>query len=68
LPDACILRLSKIIQTPLEVLMIYEGSRTRTVNNRLLPDTQLIEFVCGDTRAVHDVGDATGSRRKNDDD
>ena len=44
--------------------MIYEGSGTRTVNNRPLPETQLIEFVCMDKSAVHYVGDAAGKPEK----
>jgi len=77
----------KIIQTPSEVVVIYEGSGTTvrelfldgrvpakdaepwaytkpfsaTVNNRLVPDTQLIEFVCIEKSAVHYVG-ASGKR------
>ena len=59
---------SEIIQSPLEVVMIYEGSGTRTVNNRPLPETQLIEFVCIDKSAVHDIATPAESRRKDHDD
>ena len=34
----------------------YTRPFTATVTNRLLPDTQLIEFVCLDKDAVHYVG------------
>jgi len=40
----------------------YTRPCTATVNHRLLSDTQLIEFVCIDKSAVHDVGGDGQSR------
>jgi hypothetical protein len=49
---------SLVIEVTIEDPKAYTKPFTATVNNRLLPDTQLIEFVCIDKSAVHYVGAA----------
>jgi hypothetical protein len=48
-----------VIEVTIDDPKAYTEPFTATVNNRLLPDTQLIEFVCIDKSAPHYVG-ATG--------
>jgi hypothetical protein len=47
---------SLIIEVTIDDPKAYTKPFTATVNNRLLPDTQLIEFVCIDKSAQHYVG------------
>jgi hypothetical protein len=47
---------SLIIEVTVDDPKAYTKPFTATVNNRLLPDTQLIEFVCIDKSAQHYVG------------
>jgi hypothetical protein len=47
---------SLIIEVIVDDPKAYTKPFTATVNNRLLPDTQLIEFVCIDKSAQHYVG------------
>ena len=47
---------SLIIEVTIDNPKAYTKPFTATVNNRLLPDTQLIEFVCIDKSAQHYVG------------
>ena len=47
---------SLIIEITVDDPKAYTKPFTATVNNRLLPDTQLIEFVCIDKSAQHYVG------------
>jgi hypothetical protein len=55
---------SLVIEVTIDDPKAYTKPFIATVNNRLLPDTQLIEFVCIDKSAVHYVGDATGKPEK----
>ena len=48
-----------VIEVTIDDPKAYTKPFTATVDNRLLPDTQLIEFVCIDKSAPHYVG-ATG--------
>jgi hypothetical protein len=43
-------------------VLAYTRPFTATVNNRPLPDTPLIEFVCFDKSAQHYVGGADGKK------
>jgi len=45
-----------VIEVTIDDAKAYTKPFTATVTNRLLPDTQLIEFVCIDKDAVHYVG------------
>ena len=45
-----------IIEVTVDDPKAYTKPFTATVNNRLLSDTQLIEFVCIDKSAQHHVG------------
>jgi hypothetical protein len=45
-----------VIDVTIDDPKAYTKPFTATVNNRLLPDTQLIEFVCIDKSAQHYVG------------
>ena len=47
---------SLVIEVTIDDPKAYTKPFTATVNNRLLPDTQLIEFVCIDRSAEHYVG------------
>jgi len=47
---------SLVIEVTVDDPKAYTKPFTATVNNRLLPDTQLIEFVCIDKSAQHYVG------------
>jgi hypothetical protein len=47
---------SLVIEVTIDDPKAYTKPFTATVNNRLLPDTQLIEFVCIDKSAQHYVG------------
>jgi hypothetical protein len=47
---------SLVIDVTIDDPKAYTKPFTATVNNRLLPDTQLIEFVCIDKSAQHYVG------------
>ena len=47
---------SLVIEVTVDDPKAYTKPFTATVNNRLLPDTQLIEFVCLDKSAQHYVG------------
>ena len=47
---------SLVIEVTIDDPKAYTKPFTATVNNRLLPDTQLIEFVCIDRSAQHYVG------------
>ena len=47
---------SLIIEVTIDDPKAYTKSFTATVNNRLMSDTQLIEFVCIDKSAEHYVG------------
>jgi len=47
---------SLVIEVTVDDPKVYTKPFTATVNNRLLPDTQLIEFVCIDKSAQHYVG------------
>jgi hypothetical protein len=47
---------SLVIEVTVDDPKAYTKPFTATVNNRLLPDQQLIEFVCIDKSAVHYVG------------
>jgi hypothetical protein len=45
-----------IVEVTIDDPKAYTKPLTARVNNRLLPDTQLIEFVCIDKSAQHYVG------------
>ena len=47
---------SLVIEVTIDDPKAYTKPFTATINNRLLPDTQLIEFVCIDKSAQHYVG------------
>ncbi len=47
-----------VIEVTIDDPKAYTRPFTATVNNRLMPDSQLIEFVCIDKSAVHYVGAA----------
>ena len=47
-----------MIEVTIDDPKAYTRPFTATVNNRLMPDTQLIEFVCIEKSAAHYVGAA----------